>query len=88
MKHLSLRNASFGSIAFALYHHYNWDADAACAAAYAYRHGKPIPYSFPRAWNHAMQAQIWPMTPEEEREVHAAYDRVKIGFTFDLGRAA
>jgi hypothetical protein len=79
VKTLSLKNASVGGIAFALYHYYDWDPDAACCAAYAYRHGKPIPYTFPRAWNHAMQAQIWHMTPEEEKLVHDAYRRVKVG---------
>ena len=70
---------SVGSIALTLAKENCYDWDVAYAAAYAYKWGVASPRSYAQAIADMQRSHRINLTVDEERAIHAAYLKVKLG---------
>ena len=70
---------SVGSIALTLAREKCYDWDVAYAAAYAYKWGVASPRTYAQAIADMQRSRRIKLTDDEERAIHAAYLKVKVG---------
>lgn len=72
---------SVGSLARALHEQWDWDPDAAYAAAWAYVHGTSTPRTYAQAIAALQRSKPATLSAAQVAAIHAAYRRVKCGTT-------